>query len=76
MVKARGGIALKLGGLVGIPDRLILLPKGRALFVEFKRPGEKPRAIQWWWLKKLRALGFVAEYVDNKTTLGNLMDTS
>jgi len=37
LVKARGGLALKLWPTVsGLPDRLVLLPGGHASFVEFK----------------------------------------
>ena len=59
-VKALGGQAFKLvlfSG-AGFPDRTVLLPKGRIAFVELKSPGQKPRKIQWFWIKKLRALGF------------------
>ena len=57
--KRRGGIAPKLvsPGFDGMPDRLVLLPKGRIAFVEVKAPGETPRPLQasrhrllmkWW----------------------------
>ncbi len=41
-VKAAGGLALKLvcPGCTGVPDRLILLPGGRAYFAETKDTGE------------------------------------
>jgi len=47
-VKAAGGMALKLisPGMAGVPDRIVLLPGGRILFVELKAPGEKPRPLQ------------------------------
>ena len=35
-VKRRGGQCLKMGGVNGIPDRLILLPASRVGFVELK----------------------------------------
>ena len=30
----------------GYPDRLFLLPRGRSLFIEFKRPGKEAREKQ------------------------------
>lgn len=56
----RGGIAYKLTipGRVNVPDRLLLMPGGRAIFVECKAPGQKPRAGQQRELARLAALGF------------------
>jgi hypothetical protein len=63
-VKAMGGKAIKLsGGPKGMPDRLILLPGGRAIFLEFKAANGKPSALQPYWIKALRALGFKAAIV-------------
>ena len=46
-VKRRGGLCEKwTSGTVGWPDRIVILPDGKVGFVEVKRPGEKPRAIQ------------------------------
>lgn len=53
-----GGIAIKLTQPVGIPDRLIILPGGRCLFIEVKRPkGGRLSTIQRWWRDRLTALG-------------------
>ena len=41
----------------GAPDRLIILPKGRCLFIEFKRIGETLREDQEGYHEWLRALG-------------------
>lgn len=42
-VEARGGMFLKWTspGFTGVPDRIALLPGGRAVFVEVKKPGTK-----------------------------------
>ncbi|MBP3806093.1 MAG: VRR-NUC domain-containing protein [Oribacterium sp.] len=58
-VKTAGGIALKFvsPGFDGMPDRLVILPKGRIGFVEVKAPGEKPRPLQVSRHKLLRRLG-------------------
>lgn len=45
-------------GFAGVPDRIILLPGGRTVFVELKRPGEKPQALQEWAQGVLKKLGF------------------
>jgi hypothetical protein len=47
-VKEAGGMAPKLScpGMVGMPDRIVLLPMGNVAFVEVKRPGGKPRPLQ------------------------------
>lgn len=58
-----GGFCLKLNPLwfIGIPDRLCLLPGGRAIFVETKAPdgvlrGKQSRVHAW-----LKRLGFRVE---------------
>jgi hypothetical protein len=47
-----------------MPDRMFLLD-GRVLFIEFKKPGEKPSRIQRWTLNDLRSRGFDAIVVDD-----------
>lgn len=61
MVKRHGGLCLKwvCPGWSGVPDRIILLPGGRILFAETKRPkGGEVRKLQDWWHRTLRRLGF------------------
>ncbi len=63
MVERHGGFCLKWGcpGWSGVPDRIILLPGGRVIFAETKRPkGGKLSKLQKWWQDKLRSLGFLA----------------
>lgn len=66
-VKDVGGIPIKLSpvGYGGIPDRMMLLPGGKIMFVEFKQIGKKPTALQAAWLNRLRKLGFEARWCDN-----------
>lgn len=49
----------------GAPDRLVLTPKGIAIWVEFKRPGEVPRHEQVKYMKDLNRLGFLAVWTDS-----------
>lgn len=66
MVESYGGLCLKwvCPGWLGVPDRIILLPGGRVLFAETKRPkGGKLSAMQKWWLRRLKLLGFWAGVV-------------
>lgn len=66
-VKEQGGLALKLPALfcAGLPDRLVLLPGGRAAFVELKAPGCRPRPLQVRMHATLRGLGFRVETIDS-----------
>lgn len=61
-----GGRALKFisPGVTGVPDRIVLLPGGRIIFVELKAPGKKLRKIQEYRAKELRALGFEVKCLD------------
>lgn len=66
--KRLGALALKLVVLSwrGWPDRIVLAPGGRVFFVEFKRPGETPRANQRFVHKLLRRLGFTVYVVASR----------
>lgn len=64
-VKDKGGLCFKLTGYKGIPDRLILLPGGKARFIEVKAPGEEPRKDQLAAHKSLRKLGFEVWVLDD-----------
>lgn len=72
MVKRQGGLCLKwvCPGWAGVPDRIILLPGGRLIFAEVKRPkGGEVGKLQKWWAEKLRGLGFKHLYVKNRTDI-------
>lgn len=73
-VKAAGGTAYKFTspGRKAVPDRLVLLPGGRVVFVECKAPGEMPRADQVREHNRLRALGFKVVVLDSKDLEGIL----
>lgn len=68
MVQDRGGLCLKwvCPGWAGVPDRILLLPRGRIIFAELKRPkGGVISPRQKWWRNKLRSLGFDHYYIYN-----------
>ena len=57
-----------------MPDRLILLPKGKIGFVEVKRKGEKPRPLQVSRHKHLSALGFKVFVLDDKKQIEEIIE--
>ncbi len=73
--KALGWMCIKLTSQYqrGLPDRLILMPGGRACFVEIKTTGKKPTALQRVTHERLRALGYRVEVVDTTERLDNLI---
>ena len=75
-IRQRGGICLKLQGnmYAGMPDRLILLPEGRVIFVELKSEGIKPRKLQLVRHEELRALGFKVFVIDTQEKLTQFLN--
>lgn len=65
-VKQNGGVCWKFTspGTAGVPDRIVLMPKGNIAFVEVKAPGEKPRPLQLSRHRLLRQLGFQVYVLD------------
>lgn len=82
-VEGAGGLALKFTspGRRGVPDRLVLL-RGRAVFVEFKRPGGVVQPWQAHTHDLLRAPGVAAEVrivsspAESEALLGELLGAS
>lgn len=75
-VKEKGGLAVKFvsPSLSGIPDRLILLPKGKIAFVELKAKGKKPRPLQVKRMADFKKLGFKSFVIDDKDQIGGVID--
>lgn len=75
-VKKRGGICPKWvsPGFDGVPDRIVLLPRGKVAFVEVKAPEEKPRPLQVSRHKLLRRLGFRVYVLDEMSQIGGILD--
>ena len=65
-VKKMAGLALKFTpqGIDGMPDRLVLLPRGKLAFVELKAPGKKMRPLQVYRKRQLERLGFSVYCID------------
>lgn len=75
-VKAMGGIAPKFvsPGFDGMPDRLVLISVGRLAFVEIKRHGEHPRAMQEARHGMLRRLGFKVFVLDHPEQIKQILE--
>ena len=75
-VSKLGGLALKFvsPGMAGVPDRLLLFPGGKAVFVETKAPGKKPRPLQVHRHEQLRALGFRVFVIDEMKQIREVLD--
>lgn len=76
LVKINNGMCIKLlcDQLIGLPDRLCLFPNHKMAFVETKTTGQKPRRIQAYMHKKLRALGFRVEVIDSVKDVINFIE--
>lgn len=75
-VEAAGGLCLKVIaiGWAGFPDRVLLLPRARLAFVEVKKPGAAPNALQESRRQTLQRLGFVATRVDSHPAVDRLLE--
>ncbi|MDO4323205.1 MAG: VRR-NUC domain-containing protein [Lachnospiraceae bacterium] len=76
MVKKRGGICPKFisPGFDGVPDRLVLLPKGRIAFIELKAEGKTLRPLQVRRKRQLDALGFSVYCINRTEQIGGILD--
>ena len=75
-VKMRDGQALKFvsPNFNGVPDRLLLLPEGKAAFAELKATGRKMRSLQIKRKRQLEALGFSVYCIDGIEQIGGVLD--
>jgi len=76
-VKRIGGRAYKFEspGNAGVPDRLVLLPGGRTVFVEMKAPGKKPSVLQQAQIRRIKNLGHTAVVIDSKTGVDDFISS-
>ena len=75
-VKAKGGLAPKFvsPGFDGVPDRIVLLPRGRIAFIELKAKGRKMRPLQVRRKRQLESLGFSVYCIDSPDQIGGILD--
>jgi hypothetical protein len=75
-IEKLGGACIKIPAtfFAGIPDRLCLLPGGRAFFVETKAQGLRPRPRQEYVRRQLEGLGFKVYLVNSLDGVTALLD--
>ena len=73
--KNMGGLAPKFisPGFDGMPDRLVLMPKGKIAFAEVKAPDKTMRPLQIKRKRQLEALGFRVYCVDSTEQIGGIL---
>ena len=74
-IERLGGVAFKFvsPGNDGVPDRLVLLPGGRILFIELKTKGGRVKPIQAWQQERLRRRGAEVHTVWSKAQVDELL---
>lgn len=72
--KKNGGMAFKwvAPGLSGVPDRIVILPGGRVIFVELKAPGGIPTPLQSRIHRMLTDLGADVRVIDSMEAVDEL----
>ena len=73
--KQNGLLCLKYSNpnMVGYPDRLLVLPDGRVIWVELKSKGRKPTKIQQVRIAELSGMGHTVRVIDNKADIDELI---
>ena len=73
--KAKGVLTYKFTSPAhrGVPDR-VMLANGRVLFLELKRPGGKPTALQLREMQKIEQAGCKASWADSLGAAQILID--
>lgn len=67
-------VKLILLNLRGWPDRTVICPGGRILFIEFKRPGKQQSPAQTKWMKTLKDMGFEYYVCDKPGEAEKILD--
>lgn len=74
-IEKRGGKALKWvsHGNNGVPDRIVILPDGRTIYVELKAPGKPLEPLQEYWARKLRKMGHEVWKIDRHSDIDDFL---
>ena len=74
-VKQMGGLALKFvsPSMAGVPDRIVMIPKGTIYFAELKRQNGKPRKLQTAIHRLFEKIGFHVYVIDTKDKVDKLL---
>lgn len=75
-VEQAGGLCLKWvsPGCTGVMDRIVLLPGGRVIFVELKKPGGRESERQKYMARKMSALGLDARCLWNVEQVAGFLE--
>ena len=75
-VKKLRGIAFKFisPGNAGVPDRIVIMPKGKIYFVELKKPGGGTSPLQELQIDRLTDLGHSVYVIDSKEGVDRFLD--
>ena len=58
----------------GVPDRVVLMPTGEAVFAEIKAPGKKPRPLQQAVFQKMERMNFHVWVIDSYAAVSEFVD--
>lgn len=75
-VKDLNGICLKYSnpGMIGYPDRIVLLPWGVTFWVELKSKGKHLQAIQRERISQMANIGHIVYVCDSKEDIDDLIE--
>lgn len=75
-IKQSGGLALKFvsPAFTGVPDRIVLMPEGKMVFVELKSTGKGLTPRQAIVFPMLRKLGFIVVVIDSQSQLDEFLN--
>lgn len=70
-----GGLCLKYTNAAesGFPDRVVLLPRGRVMWVELKSLGEHPRPLQLYRHRQLLTVGQEVWVADSREKIDHML---
>lgn len=73
--KKRGLMTLKLHVRFsrGWPDRVVLFPNGKLIWVELKRPGGKPTPLQIKTIDQMQQYGQMVHIIDSKEGIDSVL---